>query len=63
MAKIDNETDVTFNRALEKKLEKALLYSRYKERGISSNPFNIDFSGNMWKVKVGRDDELISTAN
>ena len=53
-------TSVTSDRVLEKKLEKALAYSRYKERGLSSNPFNIDFSGNIWKIKVGRDDELIA---
>ena len=54
------ETNVTFDKQFERRLQKALEYSRYKERGLTSNPFNIDHSANIWKVKVGRDEELVT---
>lgn len=59
MENIPNENMVTLEKSLGRKLEKALAYARYKERGVASNPFNIEFGGNIWKIKVGRDDELI----
>ncbi|MEK6862039.1 MAG: hypothetical protein AABY07_08805 [Nanoarchaeota archaeon] len=60
MTDIESVTKGTvLDKQLERGLQKALEYSRYKERGIASNPFNIDYTGNIWKIKVGRDDELI----
>lgn len=56
---VTKETFAGLDKQLEKQLQKALEYSRYKERGLSSNPFNIDYTGNIWKIKVGRDTELI----
>ncbi len=56
----DVVTEVTFDKGFERKLLKALEYSRYKERGLHSNPFNIDYSGDLWKLKVGRDEELVT---
>jgi len=60
MVDMYKEIEVSFEKQFERKLQKALDYSRFKERGLKSNPFNIDFSGDPWKVKVGRDEELIT---
>jgi len=40
------------------KIEKALGQSRFRDRGLEHNPFNIEHI-NLWKRKVDRDNELI----